>query len=490
MGWLNKKRDEGDVAVAPPERESKIPAVSSAPFAEGGMPVSTQEILGLQRMVGNQGVLRMLRSESTSNVNPLNAEAGNSTGGFSQKELSGVHLHTGPESATTARALGVQAFTFGKDIFFGEGKYQPHSESGMRLLSHELAHVKQQSSSGGATASESTLESEANRAESGSVGRAPGQFSSAGGARVQGKEDHGKKGFWRTIGGAFASAGEAIWGGIKAVGKGIAIGAGAVWSAIKWLGTQFWDKLTGVLMRVTDWVRRLPTRIGRLISHLIGGIATLKPWTAAWWKSLVHISTWEDFVFWVGTVAVDVLEIAGIGEAAETLNEFVKFNTRALNSHELTVAYSVFGGSIDLSMVRLDERAVIGPAFTKRAFTSFHTINAWGKLKDHTLVHELTHVWQYEKSGAIYMAQAVHAQISRGQGAYDYGGPAGLQAARTKGQGLTGFNREEQAQIVEDFYRIKNGIPPHVPGGTTADLPLYAHFVKTVSTLTESQLLA
>jgi len=128
--------------------------------------------------------------------------------------------------------------------------------------------------------------------------------------------------------------------------------------------------------------------------------------------------------------------------------------------------------------------------FTHRAFTSFHTINAWGKLKDYTLVHELTHVWQYEKAGAIYMAQAVHAQISRGRGAYDYGGPAGLQAARTKGQGLTGFNREEQAQIVEDFYRIKNGIPPHVPGGTTSDLPLYAHFVKTVSTLTESQLLA
>lgn len=488
MGWLSKKREDADGAVVAPKHEAKADSQSAPGLAEHGLPISAQEVVGLQRMVGNQSVLEMLHSEYPA-ADGQSLAGGNAAGPFPREPLSGVRIHSGSESAKAASALGVQAFTRGKDIFFGEGKYQPQSESGMRLLSHELAHVAQQNSSGAATASEATLESEAERAESAGGGQPQGSFSSAGGARVQGKEDHEKKGFWRTIGGAFQNAGKAIWGAMKAVGHGIATAAGAVWSGIEWLGTQLWDKLTGVLMRITDWVRRLPARIGRLISTLIEGIATLRPWTAAWWKSLVHITTWEHFLFWVGTVAIDLLEIIPLGEAAETAAELVKFNTRALSGHELEVAHSVFGGSIDLAMVRIDERSLV-PAFSHRAFTTFHTINAWGKLADHTLVHELTHVWQYEKSGAIYMAQAVHAQMQRGKGAYNYGGPAGLQAARAKAQGLTSFNREEQAQIVEDFYRIKHGIPPYVPGGTVADLPLYAHFVKTVSMLTESQLLA
>jgi hypothetical protein len=168
----------------------------------------------------------------------------------------------------------------------------------------------------------------------------------------------------------------------------------------------------------------------------------------------------------------------------------VKFNTRALSSSQVTIAQKIFGKSINYMLVRIDHHAVLGPAFTGRAFTSFHTINAWGGLEDSVLIHELTHVWQYERAGAIYMAQALHAQIERGLGAYDYGGPDGLKDARAKGKGLMSFNREEQAQIVQDFYLIKHGQPPWVDGGTVADLPLYAHFVKTVSTLSESELLA
>jgi hypothetical protein len=489
MGWLSKKRDESEQggALASTEREARLRSQALPTFAGGGLPLSAQEIVGMQKLVGNQGVLDMLRSESPSSGKGhdgmRDAESPH------RPELSDVRLHTGPDSARAARTLGVQAFTLGKDIFFGEGKFQPHSESGMRLLSHELAHVAQQNSSGTAAA-EATLESEAGHAETALPGQSPAHLSSAGGARVQGKDDHEKKAFWKTIGGAITGAGEAIWGGIKAAGRGIATAAGAVWSGLKWLGTQLWDKLTGVLGRVAHWVTRLPARVGRLVSGLIEGIATLKPWSLGWWESLFHVSTWEHFLSWVGTRLIDLLEIGGIGEVAETVNEFVKFNTRALNGREVAIAKSVFGISIDLTLVRVDERAVLGPSFTKRAFTSFHTINAWGGLEDSVLVHELTHVWQYETAGAIYMAQALHGQFQRGRDAYNYGGPDGLRAAQAKGQGLTAFNREEQAQIVQDFYLIKNGLPPWIPGGTISDLPLYARFVKTVSTLTESQLLA
>jgi hypothetical protein len=122
---------------------------------------------------------------------------------------------------------------------------------------------------------------------------------------------------------------------------------------------------------------------------------------------------------------------------------------------------------------------VFGPAFSKRDYTSFHTVNCWGESRRDVLIHELTHVWQYERAGAIYMPQALHAQF-RGAG-YDYGGRAGLRAAHADGATLTTFNREQQAQIIQDFYRMRRGHP---------DIEMYASFVQEVSTLTTAQLIA
>jgi len=494
MRWLANQRDKGgkDSAVSV-ESDPKSSSRPSAAIGGERLPVSVPEVLAMQRLVGNQAVLGMMQSErgATGSGEPLDAGARAAAGARLQRDFTDVRVHTDPTAAGAAKALGVQAFTRGRDIFFGEGRYRPDSDAGMRLLSHELAHVGQQDArSGGSAVADQTLELEATHAESPGAGHKPMQLSSAGGARVQGKAEPGKEGFWHSVGGAIAGAGEAIWEGLKVVGGGIATAAGAVWGAIKWLGTQIWDKLTGIMLRVVTWVTRLPARVSRVVMGLIQGLSTVRPWTLACWESLTHLSTWEDFLSWVGTRLIDVLELLGAGEILETVNEFVKFNTRTLSSREVTLAERVFGKSIDFSLVRVDERAVLGLAFTNRAFTSFHTINAWGGLEDSVLVHELTHVWQYEQAGAIYMAQALHAQIRRGLGAYDYGGPGGLRAARAKGMRLTGFNREEQAQVVQDFFLIKHGQQPWVPGGTAADLPLYAHFVKTVSTRTESELLA
>jgi hypothetical protein len=55
-----------------------------------------------------------------------------------------VRVHTGTEADRLSRQLGAEAFTTGKDIFFREGAYQPDSDSGRQLISHELTHVVQQ----------------------------------------------------------------------------------------------------------------------------------------------------------------------------------------------------------------------------------------------------------------------------------------------------------------------------------------------------------
>ncbi len=55
-----------------------------------------------------------------------------------------VRVHTDAEAARSAQAIHAQAYTLGRHVVMGQGRYQPHTASGMRLLAHELTHVVQQ----------------------------------------------------------------------------------------------------------------------------------------------------------------------------------------------------------------------------------------------------------------------------------------------------------------------------------------------------------
>ncbi len=71
------------------------------------------------------------------------------------------------------------------------------------------------------------------------------------------------------------------------------------------------------------------------------------------------------------------------------------------------------------------------------------------------LIHELTHIWQYQHRGVAYLLQALMAQIRLGPGAYDYGSEAGLQAALGSGRGMKSFNPEQQGDITRDYYLLR-----------------------------------
>ncbi len=55
-----------------------------------------------------------------------------------------VRIHSDGEAADAARGIHAHAFTTGRDIYFGHGRYEPHSIAGQKLLAHELTHVLQQ----------------------------------------------------------------------------------------------------------------------------------------------------------------------------------------------------------------------------------------------------------------------------------------------------------------------------------------------------------
>jgi hypothetical protein len=59
-------------------------------------------------------------------------------------DFSRVRIHADGVAASAAQSVGANAFTLGSHIVFGSGRYAPVSESGQRLLAHELVHVMQQ----------------------------------------------------------------------------------------------------------------------------------------------------------------------------------------------------------------------------------------------------------------------------------------------------------------------------------------------------------
>lgn len=59
-------------------------------------------------------------------------------------DFSGVRVHTDGHAQSLNTRLGARAFTYGRDIAFAKGEYQPHSHQGRQLMAHELTHVVQQ----------------------------------------------------------------------------------------------------------------------------------------------------------------------------------------------------------------------------------------------------------------------------------------------------------------------------------------------------------
>src|SRR5262245_13618631 len=59
-------------------------------------------------------------------------------------DFSRVRVHFDSRAAASARDVDALAYTVGRDIVFGEGQFAPYTDSGRRLLAHELAHTIQQ----------------------------------------------------------------------------------------------------------------------------------------------------------------------------------------------------------------------------------------------------------------------------------------------------------------------------------------------------------
>jgi len=155
--------------------------------------------------------------------------------------------------------------------------------------------------------------------------------------------------------------------------------------------------------------------------------------------------------------------------AGLALGDIATSNKRAMTEPEKVEAGIVFGSSLNLEDVELAEAPIMSiggfartlpnmiylpPGTLSEPFASYMPL----------LIHELTHVWQYQH-GITVTTTLFHALFST----YDYGDEAGLVAAKNEGKKFTDFNTEQQGDICRDYYRIKKGTKNPVNGTNAWD---------------------
>src|SRR5438552_15169827 len=153
---------ENDLLITPENRQSPAPRRDEAGSegAEALMHGRTDAltpaaVMHLQKTAGNATVSAALEEQETSPVKDVVGSGGGApldkdTTGLMESRLgadfSDVRVHTDAKASESAQSVQAHAYTVGSDVVFQSGKYEPESDSGKRMLAHELTHVVQQRS--------------------------------------------------------------------------------------------------------------------------------------------------------------------------------------------------------------------------------------------------------------------------------------------------------------------------------------------------------
>src|SRR2546426_5496898 len=142
--------------VAPAKRKDAAESAGPEALMHGRTDVLTPSaVMHLQKMAGNASVSAALVEQEPSLVKDVVGSGGGSpldrdTRGFMESRLGAdfgdVRVHTDGKATESARSVQAYAYTVGNDVVFQSDKFAPDSDSGQRMLAHELTHVVQQRS--------------------------------------------------------------------------------------------------------------------------------------------------------------------------------------------------------------------------------------------------------------------------------------------------------------------------------------------------------
>jgi hypothetical protein len=165
-------------------------------------------------------------------------------------------------------------------------------------------------------------------------------------------------------------------------------------------------------------------------------------------------------IYWLHRLLMQIFDVVGGPEIGQFLMHLIT-HTTPLTPVERAMIEEVLGpGAMRYHDVRVAGGGLMDWVFKwngNLAFTTWHTVNfpRKGRHTRHNhpiLMHELTHVYQYERVGSRYLGEAIYMLIKTKRNCYSYGGAEGLHVDRQGGKCYKEYNREQQAQIVQDYF--------------------------------------
>jgi hypothetical protein len=171
----------------------------------------------------------------------------------------------------------------------------------------------------------------------------------------------------------------------------------------------------------------------------------------------------KRFLFGLHSLLAQLFDVVGGPEIGQFLMHLIT-HTSPLTAEEQAMMKAVLGAeAMRYEEVRVAEGGLMDWVFARNgnlAFTTWRTVN-FPRNGRHTranraiLVHELAHVYQYERVGSRYLGEAIYMLIKTKRDCYNYGGAEGLGRDWAAGLRVKGYNREQQAQIVQDYFGCK-----------------------------------
>jgi|GEM_PF-2814015 len=237
---------------------------------------------------------------------------------------------------------------------------------------------------------------------------------------------------------------------------------GSLWDGISSMGSHIGSSVGQLFGGLANGVGNLVYGVGNALGGVATGIGSI--FTGEFSKGFSQIG--GGLYDAVISAPVSAL-ISGVGESFYGLTTLLGISSppQALDEHQRKLLSSVFGDSIDLDNVRVQE----SPSWMfneGRQFVLGNTIHvpSGTVTPDRTLVHEAAHVWQYQNNGAGYIADSILQQLMHGSGAYE------LQDVLKAGLSFHDMNVEQQGELLRMAYHAG----AHMNPGMRIIIDLYA----------------
>lgn len=208
---------------------------------------------------------------------------------------------------------------------------------------------------------------------------------------------------------------------------------------------MLFSKLRSIVLRMCFPFVFFPLRLLRLVFHILYPI---------FFKlDLAQYKIIKNLIDWLAMFPFYMIDLFGISDLYEIVNELINWKIRDINSHEKFMIKEVFTPDIPINTLRVNPNNQIAKKL-RIAYVSFRQVNFNATISNDVFIHEVVHIWQYQLFGAVYIYFAWKAQISK-EG-YDYGKVPALIKGIQEGKLFHEFNFEQQAEIIQDYFRNTN----------------------------------